>query len=88
MSILKVFLAICITVVLVFFALSNMHVTEVSFIFGPPVQIRTIVLILGTFLFGILTVLFFYTVRRLRLGAGASRHPPQIELPEDFDDID
>ena len=62
--------------------------TEVSFIFGSPVQIRTIVLILGTFLFGILTVLFFYTVRRLRLGAGASRHPPQIELPEDFDDID
>lgn len=63
----RLFLAVVTTVIVVTFAMMNTHPVTLSFIFGPPVKVRLIFLMMSSFLVGMLFVGFFTMVWRLRL---------------------
>ena len=62
---LKLIFAILVTVAVVTFSLSNSHDVELSLIFGPPVKIRLIFLLLCTFFLGMTVPIFHGIVRRI-----------------------
>ena len=88
MTLLKLTVAILITIALVIFAMANTHFTVVSFVAGSPVQIRLIVLLIGTYLFGVVSVVIFFTVRKVRVSRIFAREPlwrEGTDYVEDFD---
>ena len=81
---LRLLLAVAVTVAVVIFVMMNMHHVTLSFIVGPPVKIRLIFLLLSTYVVGILTAAFATMIWRVRLdrrrrAAGAPQPEAQVE---------
>jgi uncharacterized integral membrane protein len=69
----RLLFAILATIGLVVFVMVNTHHVSLSFIVGPPIQIRMIFLLVCTFTVGALTTLFL--MMGLRLRAKRRTHP-------------
>ncbi len=65
--------AIALTVVAVVFVMANTHDVKLSFIFGSPVEVRLIFLLMSTFLLGAVATGFFGMISSLRLKRRLSR---------------
>lgn len=63
---LRLVLTVLSTVALVTFAMSNGHHVELSVVFGAPVKIRLVFLLLVTFFVGISIPLFYSTVKHMK----------------------
>ena len=77
---LRLLLAVAVTVAVVIFVMMNMHHVTLSFIVGPPVKIRLIFLLLSTYVVGILTAAFVTMIWKVRLDR-RRRSAPQVETP-------
>lgn len=71
---------------MVMFAWSNVHHVEVGCVFGRPVQVRLIFLLLTTFLLGHFTAVLLSVYMRSRIKSKARREKMAHEAHEDDDD--
>lgn len=62
----RLFLAIVVTVLTVVFIMANTHDVELDVVFGSPVRIRLIFLLLSTFILGMVISSLFGMVARVR----------------------
>jgi len=58
-------LAVLITVVIVVFSISNSHHVDLSCCVGKPIQIRLVFLLMSTFFIGMAVPIFYRLIRRL-----------------------
>lgn len=58
--------AVLITIAVVAFGIANSHHVQVSFVFGAPVKIRLIFLLMCTFFLGTVVPIFFRIIQQLR----------------------
>jgi uncharacterized integral membrane protein len=77
---LRLLLAVVVTVAVVVFVMMNMHHVTLSFVVGPPVKIRLIFLLLSTYVVGIVTAAFVTMIWKLRMDK-RRRSAPQHEAP-------
>jgi uncharacterized integral membrane protein len=56
-----------ITLVVVIFAMSNMHIVSISFFVGPPVEVRLIFLLMCSFAMGVLLTLFYLMLKKIMI---------------------
>lgn len=87
---LRLLIAIAATVAVVLFVMVNTHHVALSFIFGQPVQVRLIFLLMLTFMLGSVLTIFIsmYTKARLRrrlraVEAGRAARDSEDDLVED-----
>ena len=66
-------LIIAIAITVAIFAIANLHYTVVSLVIGSPVEIRMIVLLMSAYLAGVVTILLYFMVRRVRRTSTAGR---------------
>ncbi len=62
----RLFLAILVTVLTVVFIMANTHDVELDVVFGTPVRIRLIFLLLSTFILGVVVSSLFGMVAKVR----------------------
>lgn len=70
----RLLLAIVSTVMAVTFVVANTHRVQLSLIFGPPVEVRLIFLLMSIFLLGIVVGAFLRMLRALSLRRHVSQH--------------
>jgi len=78
-TITRLILAVLITIAVVVFAMANMHFVVLSLVFGPPLQMRLIFLLMSAFAAGIITASFVMMVRKIRLKRSVKREPVRRE---------
>lgn len=61
----KLALAVLLTIVIVVFSLSNSHHVDLSFALGDPIQVRLIFLLSSAFIVGMAIPIFYRLIRRL-----------------------
>ena len=71
---------------LVLFAWSNTHHVEVGLVFGRPVHVRLIFLLLTTFLVGHFTAVMLHVYVRTRTSAKVKREKARQEASDQDDD--
>jgi uncharacterized integral membrane protein len=63
---LRLLIAIVITILIVAFVMMNMHFVSISLVVGPPVRIRLIYLLLTALVIGMLSATFIKMIKSLR----------------------
>lgn len=63
----RLVVAVALTVAFVSFAMGNTHHVTLSFVVGKPVRVRMIFLLLSTFLIGVTFSMFVALVKKARL---------------------
>ena len=63
----RLIIAVAGTAVAVVFVMANTHSVELSLVFGSPVEVRLIFLLMSTFLLGVLVSSFVGMISKLRL---------------------
>ena len=58
-------LAVLLTIVIVVFSISNSHHVDLSLALGDPIQVRLIFLLLSAFIIGMAVPVFYRLIRRL-----------------------
>lgn len=71
----RLIFAVSLTVAIVTFAMMNTHQVTLSFIFGQPVKVRLIFLLMSTFLMGMIFLGLFMMIWRVK----ARPRPPRID---------
>jgi uncharacterized integral membrane protein len=74
----RLIFAVSVTVAIVTFAMMNTHQVTLSFIFGQPVKVRLIFLLMSTFMMGMIFLGLFMMIWRVK---GRPR-PPRIDKPQ------
>jgi uncharacterized integral membrane protein len=77
----RLLLAVLVTVAVVTFAMVNTHMVVLSFVFGPPVKVRLIFLLMSAFLLGMIFLGFLIMAWRLRdrgRASAAARHEESL----------
>lgn len=69
----RLILLVAVTVIVVVFAMSNTQDVQLSLVFGQPVQIRLIVLLVATYASGIVTSFFYHTITHVNRRAQQRR---------------
>jgi uncharacterized integral membrane protein len=80
----RLFLAATAAIILVLFAMANTHIVTLSWLFGPPVQVRMISLLLISFIVGAATT----ALLGLRRRTGPRRVAPSAPLRDDLEELD
>ncbi|MHC4176050.1 MAG: hypothetical protein ACYSWU_01000 [Planctomycetota bacterium] len=65
MIMVKLALAVLLTIVIVVFSISNSHHVDLSLALGDPIQIRLVFLLLSAFIVGMAVPIFYRLIRRL-----------------------
>jgi uncharacterized integral membrane protein len=84
----RLFLAATAAIILVLFAMANTHVVTLSWLFGPPVQVRMISLLLIAFLAGAATVAVSGMRSGMRRRTGLKRGARSASLPDSLEELD
>ncbi len=61
----KLVLAVLLTIVIVVFSISNSHHVDLSFALGDPIQVRLIFLLLSALILGMAIPVFYRLIRHL-----------------------
>jgi uncharacterized integral membrane protein len=78
----RLILAVILTILVVLFAMSNTHPVMLSFVVGPPVKVRLIFLLMSAFLVGMLFSGFAAMLHQLRMRRLARATMPAEPSPE------
>ncbi len=71
--------------VILLFALSNVHHIQLHFITGSPFNVRLVYLVLFSFMIGVLSISYFFVLGRLNARKKARER--ETELAEEEDDL-